>query len=39
MPRADETGFLASMKWSAVMLLLTLAVAAITIPILRLFGV
>jgi hypothetical protein len=34
-----EPGFLATLKWSAVMMVVTLVVAAVSIPILRWFGV
>jgi hypothetical protein len=34
-----EPGFLTTLKWSAVILLLSLLVAAISIPLLRWFGV
>jgi hypothetical protein len=40
MKRGDEsTGFSTHLKWSLVMLLATIAVAAISIPILRWFGI
>jgi len=35
-PSGREPGFLTSLKWSAAMVLVTLAVAAISIPLLRL---